>query len=29
MDIVIYPEAIMLIKRRGGKAAVDLIPPLG
>ncbi len=29
MDVVISPEAIELIKRRGGKAAIDLIPPLG
>ena len=29
MNIVISPEAKMLIERRGGKAAIDLIPPLG
>ena len=29
MDIVISPDAITLIKRRGGKAAIDFIPPLG
>jgi hypothetical protein len=29
MDILISPEAITLIKRRGGRAAIDLIPPLG
>ena len=29
MDIVISPEAVTLIERRGGKAAIDLIPPIG
>ena len=29
MNIVISPEALALIERRGGKAAIDFIPPLG
>ena len=29
MNIGISPEAISLIKRRGGEAAIDFIPPLG
>lgn len=29
MNIGISPQALTLIKRRGGKAAIDFIPPLG
>jgi hypothetical protein len=29
MNIMISPEAISLITRRGGKAAIDFVPPLG
>jgi hypothetical protein len=29
MNIMISPEALALIEERGGKAAIDFIPPLG
>ena len=29
MRIAVSTEATRLIKRRGGKAAIDFIPPLG
>jgi hypothetical protein len=29
MNIVISPEALALIEARGGKAAIDFIPPIG
>jgi hypothetical protein len=29
MDILISEEALDLIRRRGGAAAVDFIPPIG
>jgi hypothetical protein len=29
MNIMISPEATTLIARRGGKVAIDFVPPLG
>lgn len=29
MDLFVTPDAVALIKKRGGVAAIDFVPPIG